>query len=107
MVSPSAAPVYSKISAVFDQYREADVTPFGGHCFCGNVTVSVLYLYAGSGCSLRFSGWVSCGLYGSVVLLEYRFSTSVKYKDSELRDGPMWALVFRLVIQATSVFALA
>ena len=52
MVSPNAAPVYSKISAVFDQYREAEVTPFGGHSFCGNVTVSWLYLYAGSGCSL-------------------------------------------------------
>ena len=74
-VSPNAAPVYSKTRAVFDQYREADVTPFGDHCFCCNVTVSVLYLYAGSDCSLGFSGWVSCGLYGSVVLRKYRFSS--------------------------------
>ena len=36
-----------------------------------------------------------------MVLLKYRFSTSEKYKDSDLRDGPMWALVFRLVFQAT------
>ena len=36
-----------------------------------------------------------------MVLLKYRFSTSAKYQDSDLRDGPMWALVFRLVFQAT------